>query len=474
MGGGGVRIRFLGASGEVTGSSYLVETGRARVLVDCGLYQGGPHEEAKNRRRPEFEAGKLDAVVLTHAHLDHAGRVPMLRRWGYGGAVYATPGTVDLCGIMLPDSAQVQLMQSQGLSRRRMRAGRGAVSPLYDRSDVDRALERLQAVPYGELKDVAPGVSVRFVDAGHILGSASVEMRVKVGSDGDGAGSRVIVFSGDIGVKGGPILRDPVTFEGADLVVMESTYGDRDHRSYADSVEELRGVVRSAKTPDGRVIVPAFAVGRTQNLLYEFARWFRSDPDAVPRVFVDSPLATEATKLYRRHRECFDEESWKLIERDPFGPMSFPSLKFTRSAEESMALNTEGNGLVIIAGSGMMNGGRVVHHLKHGLWKEQSHLVIAGYQAKGTLGRRIVDGAKVVRVLGQPVAVKAHVHTIGGFSAHADQSGLLEWASSWEGSRPRVVLTHGEVGPRKGLADAMRHRYGLKCELPKEGDEIVL
>lgn len=438
------------------------------MLVDFGMHQGGHDAERKNRKLPPLDAPRLDAVVLTHAHLDHCGRLPLLPMAGYTGRVWCTRATADLTGIILRDAAYVQKMDAERLARRRARRGRdeASVRPLYTAEDAEVVLRLLTGVGYGEWTEVAAGVRVRLVDAGHILGSASVEMVVR--EDGR---EKTVVFSGDIGPRGTPLLQDPVTFTAADLVVLESTYGDRDHRGEAETEEELRRVMIEARVSGGKVIVPAFAVGRTQRLIYMIGQMVRDGKLSDPKVIIDSPMAIATTELYRRHRDLFDDAAWAVIE-DGVSPLAFEGLRFSRTAEESRALNNLRNGEVVIAASGMCTGGRVLHHLKHSLWKKETHVVIVGYQAEGTLGRRLVSGAKNVRVMGEPIVVKAQVHTIGGLSAHAGQTGLVEWASHWAAVKPRVVLTHGEDKPREALARKLEKEFGLTSARPRWGESV--
>lgn len=463
-----MRLRFFGAAGEVTGSCTLVETSRARVLVDFGLHQGGAHAEARNRRVPPFRARELDAVVLTHAHIDHSGRLPMLPGEDYAGEVHATRATADLCDILLRDSAHVQQMESERVSRKRERRGRGRARPLYTTADVERVLERFRGHGYGEAVEVAPGVRVRYEDAGHILGSAWVEMTLE-----DEGRTRTIVFSGDIGPYGAPLLRDPQPPAGCDLLILESTYGDRDHVDMDSTLEELVQILRAARTPRGKVLIPAFAVGRTQQLIFFIGQLIREGRLERPSVYIDSPMAIEATGLYRRHRDLFDDECWEIINAGDTC-LHFDGLRFARTPDDSKSLNGLGGGVIIIAASGMCTGGRILHHLKHGLWRDQTQVIFVGYQGEGTLGRQIVEGRRMVRVMGEAVQVKAGVHTLGGFSAHAGQSDLIRWATPALESRPRLALNHGEDRQRGILAGVVRERFGIEAELPRFGEILEL
>ncbi|MCB9845180.1 MAG: MBL fold metallo-hydrolase [Phycisphaeraceae bacterium] len=455
-----MRLRFYGAAGEVTGSCTLLETDRARVLVDFGLHQGNATAERRNRRLPPIRPRELDAVVLTHAHLDHSGRLPLLARHEFAAPIWATPATIDLCGILLRDAAHVQQSDAERANRRRAHRGGRFTSPLYSIPDVEAILPRLAGLDYQHEREIAPGVVLRFSDAGHILGSASVCLTVT--EDGS---NRTLVFSGDIGPRGAPLLRDPRPFDRADLIVLESTYGDRDHRSADDTIRELVSVLGEARTPRGRVLIPAFAVGRTQQLIYHLGRLRRDGVIVEPTVFLDSPMAISTTELYRRHRDLFDDDAWAIIQAGDTC-LDFPGLKMTRTPQESMAINSQGGGVVVISASGMCTGGRILHHLRHGLGNDQTHVVFVGYQAEGTLGRRIVEGEQTVRVMGESIRVRATVHTLGGLSAHAGQRELIGWLGAMRSSSPRVLLNHGEDPARRVLAERIQQELGLRAELP--------
>lgn len=457
-------LHFYGASGEVTGSCYLLETDRARVLIDFGMHQGGPVAERRNRRFPPIDPERLSAVVLTHAHIDHSGRLPLLTRHGYRGAIHATSATCDLAEILLEDAAKLQEADAERTSRKRVSRNQPPIYPLYTSDDVQRVLRLFSAVPYDMPRTIAPGVSLRFVDAGHILGSASVELTIS-----EAGTNRTFVFSGDIGEAHSPLLKDPTPLDHADVVVMESTYGDRDHRGREESIEELVDVMTAAVRENGKVLIPAFAVGRTQQLIYHFGELARAGRLRTAQVVVDSPMATEATQLYRRHRDLFDDESWAIIDSGN-SPLNFAGLTYIRSVQESMKLNRAGHGTVIIAASGMCTGGRILHHLRHSLSSPTTHVIIVGYQAEGSLGRRLVDGTKSARVLGDVIAVNAQIHTIGGFSAHAGRSGLLRWASHFRSKPGRVFLTHGEPKARIALRQALQDTIGVAADLPEWGE----
>lgn len=467
-----VNLSFYGAAGEVTGSCYLVETDHARVVVDFGMHQGDVDAEARNRTAPPLEFPRIDAVVLTHGHLDHCGRLPLLLQHGYPGPIYATPATTELTGIILRDSASLQQADAEDDNRRRARQGKPAVPPLYNVEEAEQTLRRFKDIPYGRTQEIARGVFICFFDAGHILGSASVLMTIR-GEDPHGR-DKVLLFSGDVGVVGAPILRDPQTPNGhVDAVILESTYGDRDHRPLDQTLDELVGVLTAAREEGGKVLTPAFAVGRTQDLIYHIANLMREGRLAPTNVYVDSPMATAASELYKKHHEVYDADARRL-QHDGRGPLALPGLRYVRTREESQSLNSRDGGIVVIAGSGMCTGGRILHHLRHNLGKPTTHVMIVGYQADGTLGRTLVNGAKTVRIFGEEIEVKARIHTLGGFSAHAGQTGLANWFAAAAPSKPRLFLTHGEDGPRSVLQGKLAATYGVTAELPEWGDTATL
>ena len=460
-----IRITFHGAAGGVTGSAYEVETGRARLLVDFGVFQGGREKEALNRVPAGLAAGGLDAVVVTHGHLDHIGRLPLLVRQGFQGPIHCTPATIEIAELILRDSVKVQAQDLVRINRKRLRAGEEPLAPLYELPDVEAALRLFTPVPYDMPVEVAPGVRACFVEAGHMLGSASIQLMI----DEDGGRLRRVVFSGDLGYPGMPILKDPESFCNADAVVLESTYGSRDHKPFDETLVEFEAIVNEVVAKKGKAILPTFAVGRAQLLLYLLAIMFRQK--AVPKfpVYVDSPMAIEATRIYARHMELFDDDFQRLRKERPLA-RDLDTVRPTVSAEESRALNDIPGPCLILAGSGMCTGGRVLHHLKQNLWRPETSVIIVGFQAEGTLGRRLLEGEKRVSILGDTIAVKAKVHTLGGFSAHAGQTQLLEWLAPMAGSRPRVILTHGEDASRQALCALVKERYGLDCELPLLGE----
>jgi metallo-beta-lactamase family protein len=456
-----MRIEFFGAAGEVTGSCHLLHIGERKLLIDCGMFQGGRDERTRNAAKFAFDVRGLDAMLLSHAHIDHLGRLPLLAKRGWHGPIYTHQATADLARIMLEDSARLSQSDVEQENRRRARRGLRALQPTYDIDDVNRVLRQLVPLAYGETREILPGAHAVLHDAGHILGAAIVEVAAAV----DGT-TRRMVFSGDIGPRNAPVMHDPTPVERADLVVMESTYGDRLHRSREDTIAELGAIFHRARADGGIVLIPAFAVGRSQEILYWMARHWDAWGLANWQIALDSPMAAKVVDLYARHDALLDEQSravWRG--REPF---KLPNLRATVESSESQQLNELRGGTIIIAGSGMCNGGRIVHHLRHHLWRESTHVIFAGYQAQGTLGRELVDRKKTVRIRGETVKVNAQIHTIGGLSAHADQGGLLEWYGHFKGSPP-VWLVHGEDPAREALADKLRGRFGCTVGLAQPG-----
>lgn len=459
-----MRVRFHGAAGEVTGSCHEVEAAGHRLLLDCGLIQGSDEDERRNFEPFAFDPAAIDAVVLSHAHIDHCGRLPVLVKRGFRGPIWAQAATADLLRIMLDDSAFLAEMDAEQANKRR-EDGHARHQPLFTRADVGAVMRRVRPLAYDAPEEILPGVTVTVRDAGHILGSASVEVRAR-----EGDGERVLVFSGDLGTRGTPILRDPAPVPHADLLLLESTYGGRAHRDRAATVAEIGEVLGHAWRDGGNVLIPAFAVGRTQELLYWFARYW--DPWNMSRwkIFLDSPMATRVVGVYDRHENLFDAAARKVWRERPH-PFRLPNLKFTAEVEQSRGINAHESGAIIIAGSGMCNGGRIRHHLRQNLGRKQAHVMFVGYQARGTLGRRLVDGAPRVRMFGEEIQVNAQRHTVGGLSAHTDQPGLLAWYSQI-GNRPRTVLVHGEDEAREALAGKLRERFGTEVSLSRPGMEV--
>jgi metallo-beta-lactamase family protein len=457
------RLTVHGAAGGVTGSCYLLETAKTRLLIECGMFQGRRAEEARNRRPFPFDPRGIDAVVLTHAHLDHTGLTPKLVKGKFRGKIHATAPTCDLLKILWPDSAHIQEHDAKRENRRSRRRGGRVVEPLYSGEDAQTALGLLEPHRFAREIDIAEDVRVCFRRAGHILGSSSVELWVR--SEGV---ERKVVFSGDLGRATEPILRDPDPPEAADLLFLESTYGDRDHRGLDESLAEFRKIVTDAAKAGENVIVPSFAVGRAQEILYYLSRFERERGAVIPPVYLDSPMAIHVTELYGRHKDCFDGPVRDVIAHggDPLEPSDF---HFCRTPDDSRALNNK-RGIVILSASGMCTAGRVVHHLKHHLWRTGSHVVLVGFQAQGTTGRALVDRARKVRVLGEQIAVRANIHTLGGFSAHAGQTQLRRWAKAILESGARLALVHGESEKRKALAGRMEGSCSHPIRLPELGE----
>ncbi|MBA1262854.1 MBL fold metallo-hydrolase RNA specificity domain-containing protein [Stutzerimonas stutzeri] len=466
-------LSFFGAVQQVTGSCYLIEThDGVRVLLDCGMHQGRRKDEEGNRAAFPFDPKSLNAVVLSHAHIDHSGLLPKLVAEGFKGPIHATDATCKLLELMLFDSAHIQEKDAEWENKWRARLGKPPIKPLYTRIDTERMLTQRQAQSYGEPFEAAPGVTVTFHDAGHILGSAIVQTDVT-----DFGRTRRLVFSGDLGNACSPLMHEPATLSEADVVLMESTYGDRDHRDHQTTIEELADILQQAHRDGGNVLMPSFAVGRTQDLIYYLGLLYQQGRLPQQAVFLDSPMAIGANAIYSLFQEQLDIAG--VQPGDPNGngrqriEKWLPILKSTPSAEESMTINRFKSGVIIIAGSGMCNGGRILHHFKHNLWRKECHLVIPGFQARGTLGRTIVDGAQTVKLLHQRIAVNAQVHTLGGFSAHAGQSQLIDWVSHFK-SRPELHLIHGELEKMQVLQKALDERLDWQANIPEPGDRIAL
>ncbi|MEJ5347575.1 MAG: MBL fold metallo-hydrolase [Desulfosoma sp.] len=461
-----MKVTAYGAAGCVTGSCFLVETDQ-RFLVDCGLFQGGQAMDALNRQPWPFDPADLQAVLLTHAHIDHSGRLPKLVKDGFRGPIYTTAPTAALSRILLLDSAHIQEMEAEWKTRKNLRKGREAVSPLYTTEDAEKTVSLFHPVSQNEFLSLSDAVRVRFRNAGHILGSSILELW-KEGSNQ----ALKIVFSGDIGRKDQLIVKDPDPIFEADVLFIESTYGNRRHRGFKESVAELAEAVRYSYEHGQKVLIPAFAVERTQEVLYVLGQLFREG--TIPRlpVYLDSPLAIAATEIFRQMAHEFDEETQEIINQgqDPF---DFPELVFSRTAQDSQALNELKGPAIIIAGNGMCTAGRILHHLKHNLWRRGCSLVIVGYQAEGSLGRRLIEGAKTVRIFGEDIMVRAKVFTIGGFSAHADQEELLQWLSHFTNPKLQVVVIHGEKDIAAVFAQTVRERLKFETIVPSIGQILL-
>ncbi|MCL1983518.1 MAG: MBL fold metallo-hydrolase [Clostridiales bacterium] len=463
-----MKIQFCGAASGVTGSCHLITTDKHKVLLDCGQFQGSKAEEAKNYEDFPFDPAEIDCLILSHAHIDHCGRIPLLVKRGFRGDIYCTDATADLVDVMLKDSGYIHEKEAEWKNRKAERAGRGMVAPLYTYSDAVASLKFLKPALYDQLIKINDEMEIVFNDAGHILGSSIVELWVE-----ENENVSKIVFSGDIGMVGRPILRNPTIIKKADHVIMEATYGNRLHPENSSSIGQLIGIVLATARRGGTVVIPSFAVGRTQELIYEFNRFYEENSkykDELGKltVFVDSPMATTATEVFRKNAQVFNEETRDYILKGD-NPLDFKNLKFTRTTEESRALNSDTGPKVIISASGMCEAGRIRHHLKHNLWNPKSSIVFVGYQAEGTLGRHLLEGAKEVVIFGETIQVNAEIYNLEGFSGHADKDGLLSWLAGFQAKPVNIFLVHGEENAKRDLAGTIKKELGYDC-LPVFGN----
>lgn len=469
------QLTFYGAVEGVTGSLYLLQTDKATLLLDCGLFQGRREEEDANEKPLPFDTTTIDAVVLSHAHLDHSGRLPLLVKAGYSGPIYMTRPSCDLIEVLLKDAASLQERDAEWENKRRRRAGKQEVDPLYRLEDVEETLDYCQGIRYHQRINIADGVDVRFLDAGHILGSAIVELYIN-----ERGVEKKLVFSGDLGNCQAALLRDPETVEEADILLLESTYGDRDHRSMDETLQEFEAVIEEASENGGNILIPSFAVGRTQEILFRLGELYQAGKLRHQAIYLDSPMAIAVTEIYHRYQDIYNEEDKAAIDATAATKRAnqrslhtfLPVLRYSTTTEESIALNKLERGAIIIAGSGMCNGGRIRHHLKHNLWRKQSHVIFVGYQAMGTPGRALVDGANYFKIGGEEVIVRAAIHTMGGFSAHASRTQLVEWLGHFQGTKPRLFLVHGEDGAKQTLAEEVS-RHGWHAEIPGLGQQVT-
>lgn len=456
-----MKIKFCGASTGVTGSCHLLSSGSHKLLLDCGQFQGGKAQDALNYERFPFDATEIECVVLSHAHIDHCGRLPLLVKRGFEGKIYCTDATADLLSVMLRDSAYIHEKEAEWKNRKAERAGRELSEPLYTIQDAEKTLTMLAPILYDQQIEINPDMKIVFNDAGHILGSAITEIWV---SEDDKESK--IVFSGDIGMSNRPILRDPTYIKKADYVIMETTYGNRIHKELGTGVKRLIEIILSTIKRGGNVVIPSFAVGRTQELIYELNRFYdsnneyRDELDKI-NVYVDSPMATTATEIFRRNAQVFDDETREYILKGD-NPLDFKNLKFTRSSKESQALNFNKEPKVIISASGMCEAGRIRHHLKHNLWDARNSIVFVGYQGQGTLGRSLIDGIKMVTLFGEEIQVNAEIHNLEGFSGHADQNGLFTWIAHFKQKPKKIFLVHGETESKKDFAKLINEKLGYE------------
>lgn len=436
-----MKINFFGAAGCVTGSCHMLEVNGKKILLDCGLYQGKDEKERGNEYF-DFNPKEIDYVMLSHSHIDHSGRIPLLYKRGFKGEVLCTEATRDLCSVMLPDSGHIMEMEVEWKNRKRVRQGLETLEPLYTVKLAQLSLYLFRGISYNRWVEVFEGFSIRFKEAGHLLGSSIIEMKIKE----DNKQEVKLVYSGDLGNANLPILNDPENIEEADYVIMETTYGDRVHENIKNEFEMLVNIIKTTFKRGGNVIIPSFAVGRTQEVLYTLNKYVENDLLKNVNVYVDSPLAAESTKIFEKYSESFDEEARKLIEAGD-DPLNFKGLIFTGSADESAAINKIQSGAIVISASGMCEAGRIKHHLKHNLWRRECSIVFVGYQAEGTLGRAIIDGAKKVKIFGEEIAVNAEIHVLQGLSGHADKNGLLTWLKAFKVKPKEVLLVHGDKEP---------------------------
>ena len=459
-----MRLRFLGAAHTVTGSCFMLEVQDSKILIDCGMFQGSKRIREMNREEFSFVPAELDAVLLTHAHVDHSGLIPKLCKAGFKGPIYATKTTCELAKIMLPDSAHIQVSDAAMRNRKGSRSGAEPVEPLYTMEDATKALQQFQPVSYKQELSVVEHVRAVYHDAGHIIGSAIIELFVTE----DGKTTK-LVFSGDLGQPNQPIIKDPSIIRGADFLIVESTYGDRIHQAY-DKESALAEIVNDTMDRGGNLIIPAFAVGRTQTLLYYFYKlWKAGRIEDVP-IIVDSPLAIAATQIFVQNSQDFDDDALDLLNREGKLPQ-MPQLRICKTAAESQALNSFESSAIILSASGMADAGRILHHLKHNLWRPESTVMFAGYQAEGSLGRRLVDGMKRVRVMGEEIAVRATIKVLEGFSAHADAEQLIRWIGCVENPKPaKVFIVHGETTAQETLKANISTELGLESYIPFRGD----
>jgi metallo-beta-lactamase family protein len=461
-----MKITFHGAAMTVTGSQHLIEVNGRQILLDCGIYHGKRQEAFERNRKLPFDTARVDVMVLSHAHIDHSGNIPNLVKSGYKGDIFCTFATRDLSAIMLLDSAHIQESDAQYANKKRAKKGEAPVEPIYTQADATAALRNFHAVAYDRPTQILPDVSVTFLDAGHMLGSAIVVLNI---TDREANREITLVFSGDLGQKGLPILRDPTYVDRADILLCESTYGDRLHDSYMDSEKDLQRIVVETYKRGGNLIIPAFAVGRTQEIVYALHKMHveRNIPN-MP-IYVDSPLAVNVTTVFTAHPEAYDEETRQFISGNKAitNVFGFEDLHYTRSVQESKELNFLREPTIIISASGMAEAGRIQHHLMHNIEEERNTILIAGYQAENTLGRRILEKQETVKIFGDTYRLRARVEQITGFSAHADRNGLLDWAGAIKKKPVRTFLVHGEEKPMNALAQAMKEQLGFeRVEVP--------
>lgn len=463
-----MHLEFHGAVRTVTGSCFLLQVNDKRILIDCGLFQGGRSIQERNEVPFPFSPKTIDYVLVTHAHIDHSGRLPKLVKDGYSGPIISTRATVDLLHLMLLDAAHIQEMESIWSNRKAKRAGRPLGEPLYTTDDAKQALTLLSKVKYEQEVDLCDGVRLKFRDAGHILGSAFIELWAT-----EKGVTRKFVFSGDVGNMEQAIIRDPKFAESADVLLVESTYGNRNHKARPDTLKELAEIIIKSYKQGGNIVIPAFAVGRTQEVLYQLRQLNQEGRLPDYRVYIDSPMAISATDIYRKHSECFDDETIQILLSGE-GPFHLPDVQYTRKTEQSRAINFSEGPNIIISASGMCDAGRILHHLKHNLWKRNANIIFVGYQAEGSMGWLLINGRPRVKIFREEIVVAAKIHTIGGLSAHGDQKTLLEWVGKMADSKPLTYIVHGDEEPGAVLARKLNEEYGIEARLPVWHERVDL
>lgn len=465
-----MKLSFYGAAEMVTGSCFLLETDKHKILIDCGMFQGDADSDDLNRNVFDFEPSKIDFLLLTHAHIDHSGRIPLLVKRGFKGKILATKATSELCSIMLPDSGFIQEMEVEWINRKRLRAGKPLVESLYTVADAENSLKYFEPINYDDIIEVNEEIEVRYRDAGHILGSAIIELWAKEKDE-----KIKFVFSGDLGNKDIPIMKNPSLIDEADYLVMETTYGNRFHKETKNTMLLLLDIITHTIEKGGNIVIPSFAVGRTQEILYMLNMLKESKFSKIKSipVYVDSPLAINATNIFKNNQNLFDDDTKALI-RSGDDPFEFPNLIFTKTADESKAINFHEGSSIIVSASGMCDAGRIKHHLKHNLWRGNSSVVFVGYQAKGTLGRRILEGEKKVKIFGEDIHINCNIYSLNGLSGHADKNGLLDWFSTFDKKPVKVFLTHGEEEPLREFSQALQEKFDTKVEIASIGQTVEI
>lgn len=463
-----MKLRFLGAVKGVTGSSHLIEVMGKNIMLDCGMFQG--KDEDLNTEEFVLNPSEIDCLILSHSHIDHSGRIPLLVKKGFRGNIYCSKPTYDLCEIMLIDSAHIQETEAEWENNKAKRSGKKLVDPLYTQEDALESLKYFKPVLYDQIINIDENITLRFNDAGHILGSSIIEIWIRDLED-----TLKLVYSGDLGMSEKPLLKDPSRIEKADYLIMEATYGDRIHENIEQRTEELINIILKTTRRGGSVIIPSFAVGRTQELIYELNKYYDSHLDQIGTkenelkkipVYIDSPLAIKATEVFKRNANAFDEEAKEYIMKGD-NPLDFQNLHYIQGAEESKLLNFSSEPKIIISASGMCEAGRIRHHLKHNLWRKEASIVFVGYQAEGTLGRRLMEGEKTVKLFGEDIKVNAEIYNIEGFSGHADKRALLDWIGGFKEKPGKIFIVHGEKEAKEAFAKAVEERFNISCLIPE-------